>query len=186
MRGLQCLSSTFRYFLMKLTMYKVNITTIISIIIIITIQYGLNYIIFADINLYFTIWLVQYLSNNKQTKHIKHYVRNCSLGDWFVLYQMSRFVSYGVYYMFMFTLNVKKLHYCAQEHEQSLLCRVYCASLAESEHLVFYIFLTRVSIFYNLTFNFHSYFKVVIFCHFMHLSQPVSIGHFLNWYNIRI
>ena len=25
MRGLQCLSSTFRYFLMKLTMYKVHI-----------------------------------------------------------------------------------------------------------------------------------------------------------------
>ena len=33
---------------------------------------------------------LQYLTNNKHTKHIKHYVRNCSLGDWFVLYQMSR------------------------------------------------------------------------------------------------
>ena len=45
---------------------------------------------YSDTNV--AVLLLQYLTNNKHTKHIKHYVRNCSLGDWFVLYQMSRFV----------------------------------------------------------------------------------------------
>jgi len=70
MRGLQCLSSTFRYFLMKLTMYK-------------------------------------YLTNNKHTKHIKHYVRNCSLGDWFVLYQMSRNMNSRFFAEFIALLSLR-------------------------------------------------------------------------------
>ena len=44
-----------------------------------------------DVSIHYAIIIdPQYLTNNKHTKHIKHYVRNCSLGDWFVLYQMSR------------------------------------------------------------------------------------------------
>ena len=32
----------------------------------------------------------RYFKNNAHMLHIRHYVRNCSLGDWFVLYQMSK------------------------------------------------------------------------------------------------
>jgi hypothetical protein len=28
--------------------------------------------------------------NNAHVKHIQHYIRHCSIGDWFVLYQMSK------------------------------------------------------------------------------------------------
>lgn len=32
----------------------------------------------------------RYFKNNAHVKHIQHYVRHCSIGDWFVLYQMSK------------------------------------------------------------------------------------------------
>lgn len=32
----------------------------------------------------------RYFKNNAHIKHIQHYVLNCSIGDWFVLYQMSK------------------------------------------------------------------------------------------------
>ncbi|XP_023325021.1 innexin inx2 isoform X2 [Eurytemora carolleeae] len=32
----------------------------------------------------------RYFKNNENIQHIKHYVYHCSIGDWFVLYQMSR------------------------------------------------------------------------------------------------
>ena len=32
----------------------------------------------------------RYFKKNAHMKHIKHYVLNCSIGDWFVLYQMSK------------------------------------------------------------------------------------------------
>ena len=32
----------------------------------------------------------RYLKNNAHVKHIQHYILNCSIGDWFVLYQMSK------------------------------------------------------------------------------------------------
>lgn len=32
----------------------------------------------------------RYFKNNAHVKHIKHYLTNCSIGDWYVLYQMSK------------------------------------------------------------------------------------------------
>ncbi len=32
----------------------------------------------------------RYLKINAHVKHIQHYVLHCSIGDWFVLYQMSK------------------------------------------------------------------------------------------------
>ena len=32
----------------------------------------------------------RYFKTNDNTSHIEHYILNCSIGDWFVLYQMSR------------------------------------------------------------------------------------------------
>ena len=32
----------------------------------------------------------KYFRRNAHIKHIKHYILNCSIGDWFVLYQMSK------------------------------------------------------------------------------------------------
>ena len=32
----------------------------------------------------------RYFKKNAHVKHIKHYVHHCSIGDWFVLYQMSK------------------------------------------------------------------------------------------------
>merc|ERR1711899_498661 len=32
----------------------------------------------------------RYFKNNAHIKRIKHYLTNCSIGDWFVLYQMSK------------------------------------------------------------------------------------------------
>ena len=32
----------------------------------------------------------KYFKKNAHKKHIQHYVHNCSIGDWFVLYQMSK------------------------------------------------------------------------------------------------
>ena len=32
----------------------------------------------------------RYFRNNAHIRHIQHYIKNCSIGDWFVLYQMSK------------------------------------------------------------------------------------------------
>ncbi len=32
----------------------------------------------------------RFYKNNAHVKHIRHYVKHCSIGDWFVLYQMSK------------------------------------------------------------------------------------------------
>lgn len=32
----------------------------------------------------------KYFKNNAHMKHILHFIENCSIGDWFVLYQMSK------------------------------------------------------------------------------------------------
>lgn len=34
--------------------------------------------------------LSKYFKNNAHVKHIRHYLINCSIGDWYVLYQMSK------------------------------------------------------------------------------------------------
>ena len=137
---------------------------------------------------------MQYLSNNKHTKHIKHYVRNCSLGDWFVLYQMSRYLAiiivgiFAFYYssivtalycsksiiviafntviactfkrliahLFVYLLRVKLWRYFfVQEHEQSVLCWVHCASLPESEYCHLIIDSHFHFHFFTLTLNSH-------------------------------
>ena len=36
-------------------------------------------------------WKIRrYFKKNENDRHIEHYVEHCSLGDWLVLYQMSR------------------------------------------------------------------------------------------------
>jgi len=49
----------------------------------------------------------RYLSNNKHTKHIQHYVVNCSIGDWFVLYQMSKNMNKRFFAEFLALLSLK-------------------------------------------------------------------------------
>ena len=34
--------------------------------------------------------MMRYFKANAHMKHIQHYINNCSIGDWFVLYQMSK------------------------------------------------------------------------------------------------
>jgi len=49
----------------------------------------------------------RYLSNNTHTKHIHHYVVNCSIGDWFVLYQMSKNMNKRFFAEFLSLLSLK-------------------------------------------------------------------------------
>jgi len=49
----------------------------------------------------------RYLSNNKHTKHIHHYIVNCSIGDWFVLYQMSKNMNKRFFAEFLALLSLK-------------------------------------------------------------------------------
>merc|ERR1719281_1425060 len=59
---------------------------------------GINRIVTRSIQLmsnrvrYFLMKMMmhRYLSKNKHVRHIQHYVATCSIGDWFVLYQMSK------------------------------------------------------------------------------------------------
>ena len=69
-RLIQSLSSSVRYFMMKIMMYK-------------------------------------YLTHNKHTKHIQHYIKNCSIGDWFVLYQMNRNMNKKFFAEFLALLSLK-------------------------------------------------------------------------------
>eukprot|EP00092_Neocalanus_flemingeri_P092866 GFUD01117948.1.p1 GENE.GFUD01117948.1~~GFUD01117948.1.p1 ORF type:complete len:119 (+),score=46.92 GFUD01117948.1:2-358(+) len=48
-----------------------------------------------------------YLSNNKHAKHIEHYVVNCSIGDWFVLYQMNKNMNKRFFAEFLALLSIK-------------------------------------------------------------------------------
>merc|ERR1719427_1821169 len=49
----------------------------------------------------------RYLSNNKHAKHIEHYVVNCSIGDWFVLYQMNKNMNKRFFAEFLALLSLK-------------------------------------------------------------------------------
>eukprot|EP00092_Neocalanus_flemingeri_P020605 GFUD01022326.1.p1 GENE.GFUD01022326.1~~GFUD01022326.1.p1 ORF type:complete len:425 (-),score=107.53 GFUD01022326.1:32-1306(-) len=49
----------------------------------------------------------RYLSNNKHAKHIEHYVVNCSIGDWFVLYQMNKNMNKRFFAEFLALLSIK-------------------------------------------------------------------------------
>jgi len=49
----------------------------------------------------------RYLSNNKHTKHIHHYIVHCSIGDWFVLYQMSKNTNKRFFAEFLALLSLK-------------------------------------------------------------------------------
>jgi len=48
-----------------------------------------------------------YLSKNKHAKHIQHYVVNCSIGDWFVLYQMSKNMNKRFFAEFLALISIK-------------------------------------------------------------------------------
>jgi len=49
----------------------------------------------------------RYLSNNKHAKHIQHYLVHCSIGDWFVLYQMNKNINKRFFAEFMALLAIK-------------------------------------------------------------------------------
>lgn len=49
----------------------------------------------------------RYLSNNKHAKHIQHYMVHCSIGDWFVLYQMNKNMNKRFFAEFLALLSIK-------------------------------------------------------------------------------
>ena len=49
----------------------------------------------------------RYLSKNKHVRHIQHYVATCSIGDWFVLYQMSKNMNKRFFAEFLALLSLK-------------------------------------------------------------------------------
>jgi len=49
----------------------------------------------------------QYLRNNKHIRHIEHYVTHCSIGDWFVLYQMNKSMNKRFFAEFLALLSIK-------------------------------------------------------------------------------
>ena len=51
--------------------------------------------------------LLRYLSKNKHVRHIQHYVATCSIGDWFVLYQMSKNLNRPFFMDFLTQLSVR-------------------------------------------------------------------------------
>ena len=46
----------------------------------------------------------KYFKNNAHVKHIKHYLTNCSIGDWYVLYQMSKNINQRYFAEFLTVL----------------------------------------------------------------------------------
>jgi len=76
---------------------------------------GINRIITRSVQLsssrirYFLMKMMmhRYLRNNKHSKHIQHYVVNCSIGDWFVLYQMSKNMNKRFFAEFLALLSLK-------------------------------------------------------------------------------
>jgi len=53
------------------------------------------------------IQMHRYLSNNKHARHIHHYISNCSIGDWFVLYQMNKNINKRFFSEFLALLSIK-------------------------------------------------------------------------------
>ena len=51
--------------------------------------------------------MFRYLSKNKHVRHIQHYVATCSIGDWFVLYQMSKNMNKRFFAEFLALLSLK-------------------------------------------------------------------------------
>jgi len=51
--------------------------------------------------------MTRYMNNNKHALHIQHYVMNCSIGDWFVLYQMSKNMNKRFFAEFIALLSLK-------------------------------------------------------------------------------
>jgi len=49
----------------------------------------------------------RYMNNNKHALHIQHYIMNCSIGDWFVLYQMSKNMNKRFFAEFIALLSLK-------------------------------------------------------------------------------
>ena len=56
-------------------------------------------------------YLFRYLSKNKHVRHIQHYVATCSIGDWFVLYQMSKNMNKRFFAEFLALLSLKVTKY---------------------------------------------------------------------------
>jgi len=53
------------------------------------------------------IQMHRFLSSNRHAKHIQHYVINCSIGDWFVLYQMNKQMNKRFFSEFLALLSIK-------------------------------------------------------------------------------
>jgi len=53
------------------------------------------------------IQMDRYLANNKHAKHIEHYVHYCSIGDWFLLYQMNKSMNKRFFAEFLALLSMK-------------------------------------------------------------------------------
>ena len=49
----------------------------------------------------------RFLSNNRHAKHIQHYVLHCSIGDWFVLYQMNKQMNKRFFSEFLALVSIK-------------------------------------------------------------------------------
>jgi len=53
------------------------------------------------------IQMHRFLSSNRHAKHIQHYVLNCSVGDWFVLYQMNKQMNKRFFSEFLALVSIK-------------------------------------------------------------------------------
>jgi len=51
--------------------------------------------------------MYKYLTNNKHINHIKYYLRNCSIGDWLLLYQMNKNMNKRFFAEFLALLSLK-------------------------------------------------------------------------------
>ena len=49
----------------------------------------------------------RFLSSNRHAKHIQHYVMHCSIGDWFVLYQMNKQMNKRFFSEFLALVSIK-------------------------------------------------------------------------------
>ena len=49
----------------------------------------------------------RFLSNNRHAKHIQHYILHCSIGDWFVLYQMNKQMNKRFFSEFLALVSIK-------------------------------------------------------------------------------
>ena len=92
-RSVQLLSHRVRYFLMKMMMHRSALAII------------------SDCITPSFICLFRYLSKNKHVRHIQHYVATCSIGDWFVLYQMSKNMNKRFFAEFLALLSLKVTKY---------------------------------------------------------------------------